>query len=245
MHILGFRQLWLYLAVNLAFALPTWAQKPQNEPVVFRAGHYRLADGVRHEGQLCLMSDNELLVKSADTARTRRYAAVQLRDFVIAADSFTVLRNIDVTVNDVITRYPSAMVQVMLPGQALPLYRLSGPMEVFPKQANPAVRHALRGVSGGAVGIAAGLLADDIASNSPKRSKEQTLALLVLRATPNAPLETQQPQTTAARTRLQALVAGNAELTARLRKTPAYLLKEEEMLAIFRQYFASLSPAGQ
>lgn len=233
------------MSVGLLGNVPTWAQKQSNLPRTYRSGHYRLANGIRQEGQLCLVSDNELLIKVSDTARVKQYAAVHLQNFVIATDSFTVLRDLDVCVNGVVTRYPSAMVQVLGPGPAWPVYRLSGPMNVFPEQVNPAVRHVLRGISGGAVGIAGGLLADEIASTSAKRFKNQTMSLLVLRATPDRPLETLQPQTTTARTRLQALAAGNAELTARLRKTPYYLLKEELMLVLLAQYFAGLPPAGR
>lgn len=223
-----------------------WAQKgKQQYPPVYLPGHYWLADGIRREGLLCLVSDNELLVKSADTARSKQYAAVHVRNFVIAADSFTVLRNIDVNVNSVITRYPSAMVQVIRPVQFMPLYRLRGPMDVFAPPTDQATLMVLRGISGGAAGIAGGMLADEMRSNSAKRSKEKMMTLWVLRPTPESPLETIQPQTAAARTRLLALVASNGQLAAQLQKMPGYSLTEGEILRILGQFFVSATQAGR
>ena len=221
------------------------AQKRNKQPLpVFLPGHYWLADGIRREGHLCLLSDNELLVKSADTARSKSYAAVHVRNFVIATDSFTVLRNIDVNVNDVITRYPSAMVQVIRPIQAVPFYRLRGPMEVYAQPVNPNALAVLRGISGGAVGIAGGMLADEISSNSPKRFKEQVLTLCVFRTTPTSSFEALQPLTVSAHNRLLALVAGNAPLAKRLRKQFVYSLTENSIMEMVSVYLGASANAS-
>ena len=216
---------------------------PKPVPRVFSPGHYCLADGVRHQGQLCLVSDNELLVKSADTARPRLFAAVEVKNFVIAADSFTVLRNIDLVVNEVITRYSSTMVQVCLPGHALRLYRLRGAMDVLAKTMDPFAKNVLRGVSGGALGIAGGLLADDLARTPANGFKEQTMTLMLLQL-PGGAVETLQPKTPQARVRIEAAIADNAELSKRVHRTNSMYLTDERILEIFGQYFAGSASTG-
>ena len=63
-------------------------------------------------------------------AQAEKCAVVEVQDFVMAADSFTVLRGLDVVVNDVLTRYNYAMAQVCLASPAMTLYRLEEPIDV-------------------------------------------------------------------------------------------------------------------
>ena len=70
----------------------------------------------------------------------------------MATDSFVVLRNIELVVNDVLTRYPTAMVQVCQLAGQLELYRLRGPMDVY-----LSTRSSKEGLMGAAGGLRYGL----------------------------------------------------------------------------------------
>ena len=60
--------------------------KPKPTPVVYQEGHYRLANGTRWRGHLCLVGDNDLLIAATDTTQAKKLAAAEVKNFVIAAD---------------------------------------------------------------------------------------------------------------------------------------------------------------
>ncbi|MBF9143680.1 hypothetical protein [Hymenobacter properus] len=138
------------------------AAGPKPKPPVFAPGHYRLADGISRTGILCLVSDNELLVKDEGVAEPQHFAAVQVKNFVIGVDSFTVLRKFDVVINGVVAHYPCAMVRVYQAAQGLELYGLKGTMDVYSappgtqasmlQGAGANLRYGLLGVAVGAAG---------------------------------------------------------------------------------------------
>lgn len=213
------------------------AAKPT--PRVFRVGHYRLADGIVRTGQLCLVSDNELLVKSADTARIKKYAAVEVKNFVVATDSFVVLRNIDVVVNEVVSRYPSAMVQVCRPAGRLELHQLRGPMEVYgstngSKTALWGVSGLRNGLAGAVVGAATGAMLD----KNSGQFKEQEMTVFLLRRPGTPALQTLQPKTRSACDLLRATVADDAALSASVRYLSASSCTPETILNVLTQYAA-------
>lgn len=221
----------------LALAMPL-AGLAKPEPRVFKPGRYRLADGVVRRGSLCLVSDNELLVKSADTAQAKKYAAVEVQNFVMAADSFTVLRGLDVVVNEVLTRYNYAMVQVCLASPAMTLYRLEGPMDVRVMPNEVLAKYLLRGAAGGAIGMGTGILADKI-NNVPSADgfQEKTLTLLLWQQG-SGPVLTLQPKTRLACARIKAAIADDAALRNAVNPLNPATLTSEAMLNILTQYFA-------
>ncbi len=220
----------------LLLALPhTLLAKPL--PKVFKAGHYRLADGVLRKGTLCLVSDNELLVKSADTARIKKYAAVDVKNFVIATDSFAVLRGLDIVVNEVVTRYSYAMVQVLQASPALRTYRFQGPLEVFAAPMNPVTKNILRGVAGGAVGVATGMLADELTGASEGKFKAQVVRLVLVQQGAGAVL-TIQPGAPNTREAVEKLVADDAELKAYVHRIPRAELTADRIEDVFAKYLS-------
>ena len=161
----------------LALATPL-AGLAKPGPRVFKPGRYPLADGIVRRGSLCLVSDHALLVKSADTAPAKKCAAVEVQNFVVAADSFAVRRGLDVGVNDVLTRHNYAMEQVCPARPATTLHRLEGPMDVRVMPNEVLAKYLLRGGAGGAIGL--GMLADKITNEPPADGfQEKTLALLL------------------------------------------------------------------
>lgn len=224
--------------LTLALTAPA-AAPPKPAPRVFRAGHYRLADGVRRPGHLYLVSDNELLVRSTDTARIKKYAAVEVKNFVMAADSFAVLRNVDVVVNEVVSRYPYAMVQVCLPAGGLALYRLQGPMEVYSstngsKTALWGVSGLRNGLAGAVVGAATGAMLD----KNSGQYKEQEMIVFLLRSPGSLALQTLQPKTRSACDLIKATVADDAASSASVRHLNAPVCTPETILDVLRKYSA-------
>ncbi|MCC3151653.1 hypothetical protein Q3A66_01720 [Hymenobacter sp. BT770] len=222
----------LFLALVVSFAVMA---KP--EPQVFKTGHYRLADGVVRHGLLCLVSDNELLVKSPDSTQPKKYAAVAVKNFVMAADSFTVLRDFDVEVNGVVTRYPYSMVQVCVAGNALKVYRIEGPMDVLITQKDVLDKNILRGAASGAIGIATGMMADKMNGVSPGNFKQQTLSLFLMQQT-GGPLVTLQPKTRRALDVVKATIADDAELSKSFRTMSSMTLTNESILNVLTHYHA-------
>ena len=225
------------LMVALTLAMPRLVlAKP--EPRVFKAGRYRLADGVLHRGQLCLVSDNELLIRGADTEQAKKYAAVDVQHFVIAADSFAVLHELDLLVNDVGTRYNHAMVQVCLAGNALKLYRFQGTMDVRILPNEMLARNILRGAAGGAVGIATGAVADKVSGAPSTGDFEEKNVVLLLLQRGTDPIATLQPKTKRALELLRATIADDVALTHSVRALSPLKLTDEAIQNVLTQYFA-------
>ena len=241
------RSKWLLLSrVLLLLGWPVFGAQAANgqpEPRVFKAGHYRLADGLVHAGALCLVSDNELLVKKDDAAEPQHFAASQVRNFVIEADSFTVLRKFEVVVNGVLTRYPCAMVRVCLPTSGLELYCMQGPMDVYTSVngSSGALRGAGMGIRYGLAGVAVGAATGALLDKNPGEFQEQVMTVYLLRAPGNPELQTLQPKTREARDRMEITMADQPQLAKKVHQTYPSLLTSEKMLMLFASYEAAKS----
>lgn len=220
--------------LTLLLALPLFSfAKPKPTPIVYQDGHYRLANGKQLRGQLCLVSDNDLLIAATDTTPARKLAAAEVRNFVIGADSFATLRNYDVVVNGVVTHYTHGMVQVCPAGAGQEVYRVQGVMEVLRGVQDPTMKYVLRGISGGAAGIATGALLDNLNDAPNGYFKEELMTLYLLRPAAASPLLTLQPNTSEARKHLKLAMAGDEVLAKKLRNTT---MSEEGIAKLLAEY---------
>ncbi|MDO7877274.1 hypothetical protein Q5H93_21195 [Hymenobacter sp. ASUV-10] len=218
----------------LLLALPLFGSaKPKPTPIVYQEGRYRLANGQQLRGRLCLVSDNDLLIAATDTTPAKKLAAAEVRNFVIGADSFATLRNYDVVVNGVVTHYTHGMMQVCPAGAGLEVYRVQGVMEVLRGVQDPAMKYVLRGISGGAAGIATGALLDNLNDAPNGYFKEELVTLYLLRPANAAPLLTLQPNTSEARKHLKLAMAGDEVLTKKLRNA---IMSEEGIAKLLAEY---------
>ncbi|MBD2721564.1 hypothetical protein [Hymenobacter armeniacus] len=218
--------------------LHTLAAGAKPEPRVFRPGHYRLADGVSHAGSLCLVSDNELLVKADGAVEPQRFGAVQVQNFVIGADSFAVLRKFDVVVNGVLTQYPCAMVRVHQAAGGLELYGLQGTMDVYkaaPSSQAMMLSSVGTGMSYGVAGVAGGALLQ----KKTGTYEEKVMTVLLLRTPAHPELQTLQPQSKEAHDLLQALTADQPELSKKIRRLFPSAFTPEKMVELLAQYTAA------
>jgi hypothetical protein len=223
----------------------TLAAGSKPEPRVFKPGHYRLADGVSRAGSLCLVSDNELLVKDEAATEPQRFAAVQVRNFVIGADSFTVLRKFDVVLNGVVTPYPCAMVRVCQAGGGLELYGLRGAMDVYtaPNSSGAgAARGAALGMRNGLAGVAVGAATGALLEKKTGAYEEKVLTVLLLRTATHPELQTLQPQTKSAHDLLEALMVDQPELSKKVHRLFPSAFTPEKMVELIVQYSAARRP---
>ena len=213
------------------------AAKPPGKVPVFRPGHYRLADGTRHTGYLLVGSDNELLVKDEKWADARVLAAVQVRNCVIEADSFTVLRDFDVVLNGVAAHYPVALVQVRLPGPDVALYQITGLIDVYvkPEGLSPGGRIALAGVGRGLSGVAAALIIAGVSERPTGTFRTETRSTYLLRHPAYPVLATLQPNVGVTRAILTPVLADDPLLSRELRKAR---LTDERIYDLMARYVA-------
>ena len=218
------------------------AAGPKPEPRVFKTGHYRLADGVSRAGNLCLVSDNELLVKDESASEPQRFAAVQVKNFVIGTDSFAVLRKFDVVINGVATPYPCAMVRVYQAAGGLELYGLRGAMDVYTApdgSGTSAMRGAALGLRNGLAGVAVGAATGALLEKKTGTFEEQVLTVLLLRTPGHPEFQTLQAKTKSAHDLLEALTADQAELSKKVHRLFPSAFTPEKIAEIIVQYAAA------
>jgi hypothetical protein len=203
----------------------------------FVTGHYRLANGEIRAGRLLVVSENELQVRDAqDSVRT--YAAAQLRNLVIGPDSFVVLRNFDIIINESLAHYTHSIAQVCAAGKGTELYKVTGPMDVVTKPMDPTTRMILAGIGGGVAGVGREAMAQGMGLVPEARFKEKTVTVYLLRQSPKGELTTLQPGTSLARKTLEAAVADNAILKKKVNQSTMTGLKIEEIIS---QYISAKS----
>lgn len=220
------------------------AAGPKPKPPVFKPGHYRLTDGVSRPGKLCLLSDNELLVKDETTAEPQHFAAVQVRNFVIGTDSFTVLRKFNVVLNGVVTPYPCAMVRVYQAGGGVELYGLHGAMDVYtaPNSAgNGAARGAAMGLRNGLAGMAVGAAVGALVEKQSGTYEEKVLTVLLLKTPVQPVFQTLQPKTKSALDLLEAAIADQPELCKDVHRMYTSDCTTEKMVEVVAQYATAKS----
>ena len=196
----------------------------------FVAGHYRLANGEMRAGRLLVISENELQVRDAhDSVRT--YAAAQLRNLVIGPDSFVVLRNFDIIINESLAHYTHSIARVCAAGKGIELYQVTGPMNVVTKPMDPKTRMILAGIGGGVAGVAGEAMAQGMGIGPEAHFKEKTVTVYLLRQSPKGDLTTLQPGTSLARKALEAAVADNASLKDKVHQSTMTAAKIEEIIS--------------
>jgi|GEM_PF-2705386 len=230
-------RIWVALLAGVWAAIPSSAAASNSDPQVFKPGHYRLADGLLRTGSLFLVSDNELLVKNESAAEPQRFAAVQVRNFVIGTDSFAVLRKFDVVVNGVVDHYSCAIVRVYQATGGLELYGLQGPIEVYNSPSTQTVLQSLSmglkyGLVGSAVGAAAGALRD----KSNARYEERMMTLLLFRPPGASELQTIIPQTKSTRSLLEKTLVGPPELKSKMQSLQTADYTNENIVRLIAYY---------
>ncbi len=217
------------------------AAGPKPKPPVFKPGHYRLADGVSRAGSLCLVSDNELLVKDESAPEPQHFAAVQVRNFVIGTDSFAVLRKFDVVLNGVVAHYPCAMVRVYQAAGGVELYGLQGLMELYtaPNASGASLQGAAMGMRNGLVGVAVGAAAGGLLEKKSGTYAEKMLTVLLLKTPVQPVFQTLQPKTRSALDLLEAAVADQPELGKDVHRMYPSECTIEKVVELVAQYTAA------